>query len=335
MTYPLHLKLLVCCAFATALLPGCAIHPLPGDIAQVPTAAIVQRIRCEVQDGLRTFPYKTSEQRRFIESIIKATTIGYDFTFTIKEDNAAPSGNLEITENRITGSKFTLVANSSAILHRENKRAFIAIEDLSAVDVADCSPAAIQANWVYPITGATGMAEVAQSYLRLQLLTDLKKVGAEHFDDAVFSDALTYTTTLFAGVNPSLDLTAGVGSLRLTKASISGTAMRRDIHDVTVALSFDETKAPTNGMRIAARRARAAWANEAPVVITASNIVLDASAGPTVNPVRNPYYDSRTLRRIAQNDAGVRTRLLIELERRRKIREDARVVARVLGTPLP
>jgi hypothetical protein len=335
MTYPLHLKLLACCVSVTALLPGCAIHPLPGDIPQVPTAAIVQRIRCEVQDGLKTFPHETEEKRRFIESIIKATTIGYEFTFKIEEDNDAPSADLEITENRISGSKLTLAANASATLHRENKRAFIALEDLSTVDGADCSAAAQQANWLYPITGATGMAEVVQSYLKLQLLTDLKNTGGTHFDDAVFSDALTYTTILSAGINPTLELKAGVGSLRLTKASITGTAKRMDQHDVTVALSFDETKAPTNAMRMAARRARNAWSEVSPVVIPAANIVLDAASGPVLKPVRNPYYDSRTLRRIAQNDAGVRTRVLIELERRRKIREDARVVARVLGTPLP
>ena len=155
------------------------------------------------------------------------------------------------------------------------------------------------------------MAEVVRSYIRLQLLSGLKQDPLPKFDTTVFSDELDYTTHLTAGVKPTLELKAGVGSLRLTNASISGTADREDKHHVTVALSFDEKAAGQNTVTRMASLERQALAD---------NVFA---------------LDSRALRRLVQKDAGVQNSVLIELVRRRRIREDATVVERVLGTPLP
>jgi hypothetical protein len=340
MVYPLHsLRLVVCCAIVAAALPGCAIYPLPGDIPKVPTSDIVERIRCEVQDGLRTFSQENPADRKLIAQLIKGTTIGYEFAFKMNEANTAPGGQFEFTETRFTGGTFGLEVRSSVDLKRDNTRAFIALEDLSKVNGADCSPETTRANWVYPITGATGMAEVVRSYLKLQLLTGLAKDtnsvsgfnSAQNLNDAVFSDALEYGTKLSVGITPHLELAAGVGRFRLTNASITGSASRTDKHSVTVALSFDEKQADKNGKILAARQARQPWIEHAPI----SNRAVNATLSPVRNPIYNPMLESRALRRLAQNDAGAQTRVLIELERRRKIREDDRVVARVLGTPLP
>jgi hypothetical protein len=314
MVYSLHLHQVICCAILAVLLPGCSIYPLPGDIPRVPTSDIVERIRCEVQEGLRSFSSEDPATRKRVEHLIRGTTIGYEFSFVITENNDAAGGQFTFTENRFTGGTFTLDLMPSATLERKNTRAFHLIEELKRVGDANCSPEATQANWAFPITGATGMAEVVRSYIRLQLLSgntpDLVSLGPK-FDNSVFSDSLTYTTNLTAGVTPTLELSAGIGSLRLTHASISGAAGRLDTHDVTVALSFDEKAAGQNAMMRTASVQRQTWANDFFAL------------------------DSRALRRLAQKDSGVRNRVLIELARRRKIREDNRVVERVLGTPLP
>jgi len=308
MMYRPYFHKMICCAIV-ATLPACAIHPLPGDIPQVPTSDIVARIRCEAQEGLRSFLSEDPATREHVKHLIKGTTIGYEFSFTITEQNDAPNGQVTFTEKTLTDGTFTLDLKPSATLKRKNTRAFLALEELTRVGNANCSQAA-QANWVYPITGATGMAEVVRSYIRLQLLASLRQDPVPKFSPAVFSDALDYTTRLTVGVNPTLELKAGVGSLRLTNASISGTADREDQHLVTVALAFDEKAAGLNPTARMASLERQAWAN-------------------------NTFaLDSRALRRLVQKDAGVQNSVLIELARRRKVREDERVVERVLGTPL-
>ena len=156
------------------------------------------------------------------------------------------------------------------------------------------------------------MAEVVRSYIKLQLMSGLTAdQPSPKFSKSVFSDALVYTTNLTAGVTPTLNLSAGVGELRLTNASINGKASRLDTHNVTVALSFDESAADRSSAARVANQERQNWVENFSVL------------------------DSRALRRVAQQDTGVRNRVLIELLRRRKIREDDRVVAKVLGTPVP
>src|SRR5262249_50863454 len=153
-------------------------------------------------------------------------TIGYRFNFEITEDNAAANGHLTFTETRFSGGTVELDLQPSATLKRMNTRAFYATETLSKLDGADCSPEATQTRWAYPITGATGMAEVVRSYIQLQLLTGLKGLSEPVVDPTlpptlhknVFSDHLTYTTHITAGAAPTLQLNAGVGSFTLTNA---------------------------------------------------------------------------------------------------------------------
>src|SRR5215831_11619501 len=169
-----RLRKVVCCAILAAL-SACTIHPLPGDIPQVPTSAIVERIRCEVQEGLKSYSSEAPEIRRHVDQLINGTTIGYEFLFTMTESNEATKGQLIFTENRFVGSTFTLELKPSASLERTNIRSFLVLEELAKVRTADCSPEATSANWAYPIAGATGMAEVIRSYIRLQLLSGLAK----------------------------------------------------------------------------------------------------------------------------------------------------------------
>ena len=90
--YPLKFLAINGGAFAALALAlaGCSMHPLPEDVAPASTYDIVQRIRCEVAEGLRDFP-----RNQTFKKIVDNTTIGYDFTFKITEKDSAAGGTLE------------------------------------------------------------------------------------------------------------------------------------------------------------------------------------------------------------------------------------------------
>src|SRR5262245_4309365 len=144
--YPLHSRLSHCRAFVGTValcLSGCSIHPLPGDIARVSTTDIVERIRCEAQEGLRSFQQDDPVIRR----IVANTDIGYTFFFKINEDNKAASGHLKFTTPNSSGGSFEVDMPTSASLARANTRGFILLEDFTKLNNANCSPEATRANW--------------------------------------------------------------------------------------------------------------------------------------------------------------------------------------------
>src|SRR5262245_2524582 len=226
-------------------LSGCSIHPLPGDIPRVATVDIVERMRCEAQEGLKRFEPKK------IANIIQGTKIGYDFVFEITEDNnegvSGQPGSVTLARKGRGDDLFTLGLTASSEKQRKNTRRFHIIEDLKVVNDTNCSPQA--QNWIYPITGATGINEVVETFIRLEQLADLQfnpPTGqldpGDDYTNVVFSDVLKFTTTLTAGATPTLKLSAAVGSLRVTNASITGQATRKDIHNVIVAIARDKEK---------------------------------------------------------------------------------------------
>ncbi len=78
-------------------LTGCGLHPLPEDVSGVTTFDIVERIRCEAQEGLWSF--EDEEAWR----IAAATTIGLRFTFEMATGTSAGISALEfdkVTPNR-------------------------------------------------------------------------------------------------------------------------------------------------------------------------------------------------------------------------------------------
>src|SRR5262249_20073550 len=108
-----------------------------------------------------------------------------------------------------------------------------------------------QANWVYPITGATGIDEIVRSYVKIERLADLQDDAPTASDGVsspfggtshhvVFSDVLKFTTTLTASATPHLVLNASIGSLRVKDASFTGAAYRLDKHNVIVAIARDK-----------------------------------------------------------------------------------------------
>ena len=133
-----------CVATLACALTGCSIHPLPDDVSRSSTFDIVERIRCEVHEGLQSLPLRDPHVRR----IIANTTIGYDFSFAITENNDLTEGGLTFKRPTPSGF-FHLDATASATRQRANTRRFRILEDLKELEKIDCSPGS-RANWIGP-----------------------------------------------------------------------------------------------------------------------------------------------------------------------------------------
>jgi hypothetical protein len=272
---------------------------------------------------------------------LKGTYIGYDFDFDITEVNNAGTlgdrGKLTFTKTRPSGS-LTLDLEGAAAMERAAQRTFRIIESLEKLLTADCSREGTRANLLYPITGTIGMNEIVRTYVGLERLTTLKPVltggGAEVGDipsgpsstPVVFSDVLTFTTRLGAGVKPTLELNAvGVGNLRLTHASIFGDATRVDVHKLTVVLARDP-KAPEPPERsFSARRQQESKDKERTYEEKIKSYMNNTTAFALSNNLSYSPYNLRLIQKLdalARKDINAETQVLVELERRRSKEEE-------------
>ena len=250
-----------------AVAPGCSVHPLPGDITRDTTFAIIHNIRCEaraeVKDHLQALllrspsvivqsidPEDALENLEKIRvhdpesaSTIKRyslSAIAYLFTFDITENDDATNGSAHFALPWNHG-KFTLDLTGELTKERIGSRKIGVVETFEELDQLDCSEASQQRrNLVYPITGSIGMAETVDSFFRLA-----ESVG----DNKKFSDTLTYTTTINATADPTLELKEVPHHFRLTKASVNFLARREDKHMAVVALTFPVTTETTTKTR--------------------------------------------------------------------------------------
>src|SRR5947207_14615078 len=125
---------------------GCSIHPLPDDVTRDSTVDIVKKIRCET---------KKAVELHDPQGKLNGAAIGYDFTFTITEDNNA-SGSAIFTLP-FTNGTFTLALGAGESKQRINEREFLIKESFSELRKEDCSTQAFREHWRYPITGIVGM----------------------------------------------------------------------------------------------------------------------------------------------------------------------------------
>lgn len=294
-------------------LAGCAVHPLPQDVSYASTVQIVSRIRCEAKGGLEEALAKAaalgSASRRHAEKIVESTSIGFEFTFRMAENNRAAGGKLELErELAKAGESFKLeldadvnASHDGTTNTRSNTRFFRIVDDLKELRDARCGRRTREAtpNLLHPISGSTGMAEVVRTYLELEMLTDLqlgRKVNNNKM--VTFTDRLDFTTTMAAGASADIELDTPAGSLRLTRASLTGTAFRKDAHSVQVVLARDNR---------------------------------DVDVPDVVRDVRDKGLQTF----LTQTKALSRNNILIELSRQRRADEDRAVAERVLGQPVP
>jgi hypothetical protein len=312
----------VCCG-----LIGCSTHPLPQDLSDTSTVQIVRKIRCEAKEGVEAALEKAALQgaasRKHVERIVSVSTIGFEFEFAMTEDNRAAVSELVLKRAAASaGDGFTLTMSGdigpgpNGGKSRKNTRTFRVLDKLQDLHKASCGRVETnRPNLIYPITGSIGMAEVVRTYIELETFTDFTNEPKNNKIDA-FSDKLTFTTTFDTSASVTVDFKTAVGSLKLTKASLSGSAYRQDMHTVTVVVAREKSVDPD--------------------LVAGARLMV-----PMVGVRRQTEFlpieeirDKDVRQGLARRAADARNRVLLELERRHNADEDSRVVSRVLfGSP--
>lgn len=282
-----------CTLSAAITVAGCGVHPLPEDVSGVTTFDIVERLRCEAQEGLRSFDDEASWL------IADATVIGMGFVFDMSA--SAGAGIAADFDRPGTSRNFAVDASAGGTFARSNKRAFETAERLIEVDDHECAGKQRRRNLAHPITGSIGLHEVIRTYIQLEKQTNLAKKS-----DTVFSDSLSFTTDYQLNVNPTWEMNAVVGTIRLTKLSLTSSGQRRDFHTLRVVLTRNPVRSNFDGVAFDRVRLKALIKSE---------------------DIRDP----RSQLALVQKDSDARTRTLLELERLRVLNDDDRVAARVLG----
>jgi hypothetical protein len=336
MLYPLSFRCWI--AFGLALpLTGCSIRPLPENhplnFPRASTFDIVHMVRCEAKAGLDHFT--NSKSKKHVADIIAATSIGYDFSFTMTEDNNLTGGGLTFLRKSASPQPkggLEVGLTGEATRKRENIRNFRIIEDLADVAKADCSPGP-RSNLAYPISGSLRVDEVVRTYIQLERMTDLdapKEDETEFIDPkvppalkqlkrgeqtrtGVFSEHLHFQTKLTAGAHPILTLSAVVGSFRLTNATVNGQITRDDDHTLIIAFAQNPNFKDENEK---VRKSRAARTD---LVGNDKKVVRGARAEAAL---------------AAESSEHARNRVALELARVRNLLDDEQEGARFLGKQL-
>jgi hypothetical protein len=134
---------------------------------------------------------------------------------------------------------FSLLADGRFDRTRNALRTFRIVDSFEELYHTRCNDVAPQPeNLIYPISGEIGMYEVIKNFIKLQQINNTK--AGEVF---TFSDTLTFTTFLKAGVQPTLMVGSLSDRFRLTSANGDFSASRNDIHEVVVSMAGDKPRA--------------------------------------------------------------------------------------------
>lgn len=206
---------------------GCSTHPLPEDVSRKSTVDIVKRMRCEIREAVNKLSSADNVE-------LEGTVVGFDFVLKMTEENKATAGKLSFADPLARG-KFTLDLTGSAEKERFNERRFRVVDNMYKLSLEEnCSEQEQRANFVYPITGRIGLDELVFTYWKLKDVTSFKPY--EDDDQRAFIDKLLFTTTLSAGLSPTIQIDSPAGGFELTNASVAGNVVRKDEHQVTVAI---------------------------------------------------------------------------------------------------
>lgn len=275
-------------------LGGCAIHPLPEDVTGASTNDIVRKIRCEARDAVRAklaawlVNAPNDERARTVGAALSSgamsldafttqgltpntakyinyfaqSVIAYNFTFDMTELN-----NLDATvdlTNPLTRRTFTAALGAGIDRTRENTRTFTISDSFQRLvyQIHDdyCDGFTHEPNYIYPITGKVGIAEMIDTFVDLALFGGLAPgsgtggsggnasaaSGARGAMQAsktatqgplAMGDTIVFQTKLSGSVTPKIVLTPVGKSLQLADASLAAVASRTDVHKVIVGIS--------------------------------------------------------------------------------------------------
>jgi hypothetical protein len=260
-------------------LGACSIHPIPKDVTGYGTATIVRKIRCEARDAIREVvlqilrkggrhqeikeitddtplhqaSFTPWEQARIQD--LESIGIVYDFSLTGDETDGL-TFNASILEPLRNGMA-TYAPSLGNNTERSNVRTFTVSDNFVTLlklgkgkDKDHCyfGPSGPPGpNLEYPIAGRIGLDEMVHTFVRLAMSGDLI---APEDPRTAFSltpsgaptmvDTLTFTTTVNAGLEPSISLTPATG-VQLTNASLNGTVQRKDTHMVVIGMAIGQS----------------------------------------------------------------------------------------------
>jgi hypothetical protein len=246
------------CGLLSSALGGCAIHPLPENVTGVRTAQIVHRNRCEARDALHKIEdwlviYKPSAVMT-LQQI--GVVLSYTLDITESDSLTATSG----FEQMITRGSFTFNPNAEDSLKRENRRAFtIADNYLTLKQMQDCATEPVSLNYQYPIVGTIGIDETIRTFLTMALHEDLNGVLDPNTAESklyqslagtpTMVETLTFTTTVNAGITPTVMLTPVTRATQLTSASLAFAWSRMDVHEVIIGLGLPSVPPPESDVK--------------------------------------------------------------------------------------
>jgi hypothetical protein len=291
--------------FIAAIAPalaGCSTFPRPEDVTRKTTLAIVHQIRCEAKRAVVDIAYNRNNP---YPTPINYTTasISYDFSFDIVEDNnASADGTWGLPYT--LGGAFSLTANGQFNRTRHTIRNFKITDTFEQLYNTQCGEppppgvASQPENLIYPISGEIGIYEVVKTFINLQQIENPK--AGEVF---TFADTLQFTTTLSAGVQPTLVISPFPDRFRLAGAKGNFNADRTDMHKVVLTLAGEKP-------RLLADRPGAKTSN------TALGVSARAAAAQMGLLQTNSALVSTTL---LQTGSNPKDRSLLELDRQRII----------------
>jgi hypothetical protein len=250
---------------------GCAIRPLPEQVAGITTFNIVKQIRCETREAVfNTFvkaladnPQEFGETARQIAegfrdhpemmSQFKPTLFvgtARDFVNYFWNTGIAYNISLDMTETNnldtqidfikpIVGSPRTLGLSGGLDRQRENTRTFTITDDFKGLlnlRNSYCEQhLAAGENPIYPIAGKIGIEPFVHEFVRLALFTNLgvdKDSGAP-----TMVDTLQFQTTLSGSAVPKVVFSPVGRAFQLADASLTAAVSRKDVHKLTMGLS--------------------------------------------------------------------------------------------------
>ena len=246
---------LFCYGVVSCALGACAIHPLPENVTGVKTSQIVHTNRCEARDAIGHIQDWLIRNHK-LAAASALTKIGIALSYTLdmtEKDGLTASTTFE---QLLTGGSFTFNPNASDALMRENRRTFTIADNYKTLgQMRNCPGEPPASNYQYPIVGTIGIAETIETFLTMALHEDLNGVVADPLKTPVdpsqftaaspsMADTLTFTTTLTAGITPTIMLTPVGKATQLTNASLAFAWSREDSHEVIIGLGMPTVTVP-------------------------------------------------------------------------------------------
>jgi hypothetical protein len=247
---------------------GCSIHPQTDDFSRSAVPDIAFRVRCEASEAVKAVFPKSHET-----NYLYRTAIDFEFEFVMTETNdKSAEGSFTIPVHVGT---FKIGWDAGANKGRETTQTVRFGETFRGLaDNVDCAKYEKSSNFKYPITGQIGIIDTMTN---LRRLVDVKR-GKELVE---FTDKVEFTTTLSAGLHPSISLSPASG--RNVSAEATFKASRKDVHRLTMTFAL-----PFTPEQLAAKRAED---NEEARLALAADIARDAALKKT--PVRVQLLDAQ------------------------------------------